>query len=139
MPPKASIFPATPQHLWRMKAVNELMLPENYDAQMWLRYLKQRRSFVAMVGEEVVGYCLCSEEGMILSLAVRTDYQRQGLARGLMTRVIALYPQQVYTLNARVSNIGAIALYKSLGFETIKCIVGYYYHEGEDGLEMVRV
>lgn len=68
-------------------------------------------------------------EAQILNLSVVPDMRRQGLGRALLERFIddALRAgaEQIF-LEVRVSNIAAIALYRSAGFETVGRRANYY-------------
>ena len=134
---KASFLPAKRKHRFEMKAVNEAMLPENYPLVFWEEFLADHRSYVVVVGGQVVGYCLCTAKGHIMSFAVLTAHQRRGYARELLTRVITIDPTASYTLHVRVSNTAACGLYRSCGFEVVQQLKSYYA-DGEDGYYMGR-
>ena len=68
-------------------------------------------------------------EAQILNLSVVPDARRQGLGRALLERFIddALRAgaEQIF-LEVRVSNLAAIALYRSAGFEPVARRANYY-------------
>jgi ribosomal-protein-alanine N-acetyltransferase len=105
--------------------------------EFWEQQIAEHRSYVAVTGGQVVGYCLCSASGSIVSLAVRTEHQRNGLARKLLQSAIQQVPSQTYNLHVRVSNDIALALYRSLGFEVAEELPNYY-GEGANGYLMRR-
>lgn len=87
----------------------------------------------------VVGYGLISVsagEGHVLNVCVKPSHQRRGLGDRLMRHLVKqakyLSAQSVY-LEVRVSNQGAIELYKKLGFVHIGERKDYY--PAKDGRE----
>jgi len=138
MPPKVSFLPATRKHRLEMKVINELELPENYELAYWEGYIAQHRSQVAMLSGQAIGYCLCSVEGHIISLAVRKEHQGKGYGKQLLRRVIVANPQLTYSLHVRSTNQRAINLYQSLDFK-IEEVLPKYYDAETDGYHMIRM
>lgn len=71
----------------------------------------------------LAGYCVLRtvlEEGSIDNICVAPAYRRQGLARRLLKEAMAqagnAHGAQTFTLEVRVSNEAARALYESMGF-----------------------
>ena len=90
----------------------------------------------------IVGYValwFVMDEAHITSIAVREDYRRLGLGELLMIGAIGLASvreaNQV-TLEARVSNFPAHALYGKYGFKKTGLRKGYYTDNREDALLM---
>jgi ribosomal-protein-alanine N-acetyltransferase len=90
----------------------------------------------------IVGYValwFVMDEAHITSIAVREDYRRLGLGELLMMGAIELASvreaNQV-TLEARVSNFPAHALYEKYGFKKTGLRKGYYTDNREDALLM---
>ena len=90
----------------------------------------------------LVGYGLCviaADEGEILNLAVDPGCRRSGLGRQLVGTMLDWLRKagagRVY-LEVRQSNLPAIGLYRSLGFETMGSRRGYYTHPREDAVTM---
>ena len=78
-----------------------------------------------------------AEEAHITLLAVDPDYQRQGLGQGMLYVLLRLAHGRGLeraTLEVRVSNSGAIALYEKFGFREAGRRKRYYQDTGEDGL-----
>lgn len=75
------------------------------------------------------------DEAELLTIAVGQQYQRQGLARQLLLRVIKQFNKLF--LEVRPSNLAAISLYEQLGF----AVTGRrtHYYGDEDALLMARV
>ncbi|MBD2465011.1 ribosomal protein S18-alanine N-acetyltransferase [Oscillatoria sp. FACHB-1407] len=81
------------------------------------------------------------EEAHITILAIHPDYQRQGLGQFLLYRLlIAAWQRKLewVTLEVRVSNQAAIALYQKFGFEIVGQRRNYYPDTGEDALILWR-
>ena len=79
------------------------------------------------------------DELHLLELASHPEHRRKGLARALLVALLAHARAQhtrLILLEVRRSNLAAIALYESFGFETTGVRRGYYSDTGEDALEM---
>ena len=93
---------------------------------------------------EIVGYCGCYqslEEAEITNVAVRTDLRGHGIARKLLERLMEIGKEQgafAFTLEVRVSNLPAIHLYESLGFESVGIRKNFYDRPKEDAMIMWR-
>ena len=93
---------------------------------------------------ELVGYAFVSryvDAWHVMNVAVSPAFRRRGIASTLLERlfeVTASDPRRGYTLEVRVSNTGAIALYEKLGFEARGVRRGYYTDNREDALIMWR-
>lgn len=99
---------------------------------------------VALVGERIVGYAgiwIILDEGHITNIAVDPYFQRQGIGEGLMEELTRLAVDRgavAITLEVRVSNQGAQALYTKLGFVPHGIRKEYYQDDKEDALIMWR-
>jgi ribosomal-protein-alanine N-acetyltransferase len=79
------------------------------------------------------------DELHLLELASHPEQRRKGFARALLGALLAHARTQhtrLILLEVRRSNLAAIALYESFGFETTGVRRGYYSDTGEDALEM---
>ena len=81
---------------------------------------------------DVAGYCIvahAAEEVHILNICVGPEYRREGCARLLIKNEISIGAEsgakEIY-LEVRVSNLGAIGLYKGLGFKKVGVRKDYY-------------
>jgi len=98
----------------------------------------------AVEGTRLVGYVINSryvDAWHVMNVAVDPDYQRRGIATRLLERLFELTAddeRRGYTLEVRVSNLDAIALYEKLGFERRGVRRGYYTDNREDALIMWR-
>jgi [ribosomal protein S18]-alanine N-acetyltransferase len=75
----------------------------------------------------------------VMNIAVDPDHRARGIATMLLDRLFELTADDArrgYTLEVRVSNATAIALYERLGFEARGIRRGYYTDNREDALIM---
>jgi ribosomal-protein-alanine N-acetyltransferase len=92
----------------------------------------------------LVGYAFVSryvDAWHVMNIAVADAYRRRGIASALLLRLFQVTetdPRRGYTLEVRVSNVGAISLYERLGFERRGIRRGYYTDNREDALIMWR-
>jgi ribosomal-protein-alanine N-acetyltransferase len=90
----------------------------------------------------LVGYLIVSryvDAWHIMNLAIHPAYRRQHIASKLLDELFALTAgdsRRGYTLEVRVSNRSAIALYERFGFEASGIRRGYYTDNREDALIM---
>ena len=95
-------------------------------------------------GDELAGFAFVSryvDAWHVMNVAVAHAYRRRGIASALLQQlfeVTASDPRRGYTLEVRVSNVGAIQLYERLGFEARGIRRGYYTDNREDALIMWR-
>lgn len=86
-----------------------------------------------------VGLWCMVGEGHIVTIAVRPELRRQGIGEVLL--VAALHAarelgQDVVTLEYRISNTGARAMYEKYGFEQVGVRARYYSDNHEDAVLM---
>jgi len=102
------------------------------------------RYFCAVKDGVVVGcagYCAAADQADIIEVAVLPAFRRQGIARLLMEAVLSDARQrnvQSVFLEARASNVPAIALYESLSFQRCGVRKNYYSSPREDAVLMYR-
>ncbi len=136
--------------------INALLVIENqsftspWPRQHFQSELEKPYSFILLAclqgasRREILGYIvfwLIVDEMHILNLAVAHSYRRQGTARRLILESIQLAQekhQQTAWLEVRPSNIAALSLYQSLGFEHVMTRKRYYSDTGEDALILSR-
>jgi len=93
---------------------------------------------------ELVGYLIISryvDAWHVMNVAVAPERKRQGIASALLQRLLELTKDDQlrgYTLEVRVSNAGAIALYERFGFRQKGLRRGYYTDNREDAMIMWR-
>jgi [ribosomal protein S18]-alanine N-acetyltransferase len=92
----------------------------------------------------LVGYLVLSryvDAWHVMNIAVAPERRRQGIASALLRQLLDDTqgdPRRGYTLEVRVSNVGAISLYEGFGFKPKGVRRGYYTDNREDALIMWR-
>ncbi|HEY6714024.1 MAG TPA: ribosomal protein S18-alanine N-acetyltransferase [Rubrobacter sp.] len=116
-------------------AIDALSLPRPGSAAIWrgelgspyglYLVLEERGEVFGQIGvRHVLG------ELHITTIAVKPEYRRRGHARALIGAAIASYPNASHVhLEVRPTNVKAIALYESLGFEETGRRPRYYGDE----------
>jgi ribosomal-protein-alanine N-acetyltransferase len=88
----------------------------------------------------LVGYLVCSRYEQVwhlMNVAVSPEHRRRGVATDLIERLFEeAGTGSRFTLEVRVSNIGAIAMYERFGFRSAGRRRRYYNDNGEDALIM---
>jgi len=94
----------------------------------------------AQVGEDLLGYVICSRYDQVwhlMNIAVEPERRRTGVASRLLTRLLDEAKGALpFTLEVRVSNRQAIAMYERFGFRSAGVRPRYYHDNGEDALIM---
>lgn len=97
---------------------------------------------VARLDDRVVAFAgiwLMVDEAHITTFGVHPDHRRRGIGRLLLLHLaeaaVELGSSRM-TLEVRVSNVAAQALYRSFGFRVSGRRVAYYSDDGEDALVM---
>jgi ribosomal protein S18 acetylase RimI-like enzyme len=108
----------------------QLKAPPLKDMRKFVRGILRAKDlqFVALVGDEVVGWCDivrgrhdALRHSGTLAIGVVPEYRGRGIGRELMERAIAAARKRRLTrieLTVRADNRAAIALYKGMGFKT---------------------
>ncbi len=87
----------------------------------------------------VAGFWTMLDEAHIITFATRSIHQRQGIGELLLISVIEMAAQlkaNIITLEVRVSNNPAQALYQKYGFKKVGLRRRYYTDNGEDAFIM---
>lgn len=94
----------------------------------------------ATAGDELLGYVICSRYDQVwhlMNIAVAPEHRGTGVAGRLMRRLIEEAQGKLpFTLEVRVSNHHAIAMYERFGFRSAGVRPRYYHDNGEDALIM---
>jgi [ribosomal protein S18]-alanine N-acetyltransferase len=104
------------------------------------RYVVARAGAGAL--ERVVGFAgvwLMVDEAHITTFGVHPEWRRQGVGRRLMVRLLEVADElqaSRLTLEVRVGNVAAQALYRGFGFDVVGRRPHYYTDDGEDALIM---
>lgn len=94
--------------------------------------------YVMRLEGKIVGYIvywITFETAQLCKIAVAEAHRRQGIAQSLMKLLqdASMRAQcEFITLEVRVSNYAAIALYERFGFERVGIRKAYYQDNGED-------
>ena len=97
---------------------------------------------VARSDDRVVGFAgiwLMVDEAHVTTFGVHPDHRRRGVGRRLLLRLAEMAIElgtARMTLEVRVSNAPAQALYRSFGFRVAGRRIAYYSDDGEDALVM---
>jgi [ribosomal protein S18]-alanine N-acetyltransferase len=96
----------------------------------------------AWAERDLRGYLVCSRYDQtwhLMNVSVDPELRRMGIARALMDAMIERAGENAnYTLEVRVSNAGAIAMYEGYGFRSVGTRRHYYSDTGEDAIVMWR-
>jgi ribosomal-protein-alanine N-acetyltransferase len=85
------------------------------------------------------GIWVMVDEAHLTNIAVRQQYQRQGIGELLLVSIIDLAKEMkasIITLEVRASNLTAQNLYRKYGFTQVGIRRGYYLDNKEDGILM---
>jgi ribosomal-protein-alanine N-acetyltransferase len=146
-----SILWASPENAGDLADLHGRLFPEAWDAASFQKLLAHPGStaFLARIGQppkaEMVGFILgqlAADEAEILTLGVRADRQRHGIARRLVEALgRAARKAEARRLHLEVGerNAAALALYRKLGFEETGRRKGYYQHKGQPAEDAVTL
>jgi len=145
--PPVRIGPMRRRHLRSVLRIEEQVNPRPWSLSLFLselRYSESRAYLVARVGTEVVGYAglmLAAGDGHVTNVGVDPDHRRHGIATRLLLELARRALEEgaeALTLEVRVTNTAAQALYRRFGFVPAGVRKGYYPAPGanEDALIM---
>jgi ribosomal-protein-alanine N-acetyltransferase len=133
------------RHLRGVLRIEGQVAPRPWTTSLFLSELALRSSrayFVARVGRDVVGYgglMMTLDDGHVTTLSVDPRWHRHKIGTRLL---LALAREGIargatgLTLEVRLSNFGAQALYRRFGFDAAGVRAGYYVETKEDALIM---
>ncbi len=139
-----TITPMRRRHLPAVLAIEAQVYPKPWSSALFEDELDRpgRAYLVARVGSTVVGYAgvlLLADDGHVATVAVEPERQGTGIATRLLLELVRtavdLGANQL-TLEVRVSNTRAQALYRRFGFAPAGARKAYYADNGEDALVM---
>jgi ribosomal-protein-alanine N-acetyltransferase len=144
---RPEIIRARPRHAKDLACLHARLFDDPWDGEAFAELLRQpgAKAFIARVGHppEAAGLILgrvAADEAEILSLAVRTESQRRGLAARLLRalrRAVRRARARTLFLEVGASNGAALAFYARCGFRACGRRAAYYQHPGrpvEDAL-----
>jgi ribosomal-protein-alanine N-acetyltransferase len=125
--------------------IETAVFPQPWTHRLFVEELAQRKSRAyraAWIGTEIVGFAglmLIDDEAHVNNIAVDPRWQRRGLGSLIlldMTRVALELGSRHLTLEVRVANEPALALYRRFGMAPVGVRPNYYPETGEDALIM---
>ena len=127
-----------------MAKIEELSFSEPWSAEA-LRILLGENAFgvVALENGEPVAYggmTYVLDEGSVANIAVHPDHRRKGYGRAVLSRMLSEAEQrglELIFLEARESNLAALALYESMGFESVGIRKNFYRKPVESAVQMM--
>jgi ribosomal-protein-alanine N-acetyltransferase len=128
----------------RLLAIERRAFPTPWSLAMFVLELSKPAGvcLAAVEDSEVRGYLICSaypDAFHLMNVAVDPEHRRRGIARMLLSEMLETTGHDAnITLEVRVSNAGAIALYEEFGFRAVGTRKRYYTDTGEDALIMWR-
>jgi len=144
---KLKLVEITVEDLPQIQVIDRACLGGFWSLEGYMQEIERPNShLLAIMNTEkvILGFtCLWAilEEAHITMLAVRPEYQRQGLGKYLVWGLLekaACKGLEWATLEVRASNMGAIALYQKFDFEIIGTRPKYYEVTQEDAIVMWR-
>ena len=138
------IVPFGEEHIKEAAEIERICFSEPWSADaMKLLCGEDYPSLVALSeGGEVCGYigsARALDEAQIINVAVGPEHRRHGVASALLSEFEGLCQKNgiaSVSLEVRVSNSGAIALYESFGYERLGLRKRFYRAPSEDALVM---
>jgi [ribosomal protein S18]-alanine N-acetyltransferase len=126
-------------------AIERRSFPAPWSLAMFVLELSKTSGIcLAATGEDddLLGYLVCSRYDQVwhlMNVAVAPERRRAGIATGLIRRLFeetGSGAELPITLEVRVGNREAIAMYEGLGFRSAGVRPRYYQDNGEDALIM---
>jgi [ribosomal protein S18]-alanine N-acetyltransferase len=139
------IVPLRRRLLRSVMRIEEAAYPRPWSATLFLSELAQRRSrryTVGTIGPLVVGYAglmIVQEEGHVTTLTVDPAWHGRRIGTALLLDLVRAAPDlgvEHLTLEVRVGNDPARALYHHFGFAPVGVRKNYYPETGEDAIVM---
>ena len=139
------LCPMRRRHLRSVLKIEAQVYPRPWSLALFMSELGLRgsRSYtVARLGGNVVGYCglmLSGDDAHVTTIAVDPEWHRHQIGTRLMlfmAREAVRRDARNLTLEVRVSNHGAQAMYRRFGFKPAGIRKNYYQETNEDALVM---
>lgn len=134
------------RHLRRVLSIEARVYPRPWSMSLFLSELAQRttRSYLVAKHEgDVIGYAgmmFTGKEAHVTNIAVDPDFHVRKVGSRLLLTIITeavARGAEVISLEVRVTNEAAQAMYRKFGFVTAGIRKGYYIETNEDALVMV--
>lgn len=137
------IVPFDAQHVYAVAQIEQACFADPWTEEGLREELDNTCArFLTAVTEDgtVAGYIGCHtvlDEGYIANVAVSPTHRRRGIGRQLVQALLERSEDLAFvTLEVRVSNQAAIALYTDCGFQSVGVRKKFYSHPTEDALLM---
>ena len=139
--PMTSFRPFTSFDLLKYNLINTDALTETYGLSFYLSYLAHWPEYFVCaetLNRELIGYVMGKSEGKshlfhghVTAITVAPPYRRQKLANKLMETlevVTETFHSEAYFIDlfVRESNENAIQMYRNMGYEAYRRVLGYY-------------
>ena len=143
--PAVDIVPMRRRHLRGVMRIETLVCPRPWSTGLFLAEIgsrPDRHYVVARSGGAVIGYAGLMEaagEGHVTTIAVAPDWQRRKIGTRLLLALAGWAGEhrcRALTLEVRMGNAGAQALYRRFGFVPAGVRRNYYVETKEDALVM---
>lgn len=134
------------RHLRKVLSIESRVYPRPWSMSLFLSELAQRTTrtyLVARYQGDVIGYAgmmFTGKEAHVTNIAVDPDFHGRKVGSRLLLTVITEAIARgagTISLEVRVSNQAAQAMYRKFGFEAVGVRKGYYIETNEDALVMV--
>lgn len=144
-PVSVHLVPLRRRHLRSVLRIEAQVYPRPWTLTLFMSELNLRTSryyIAARVGSAVVGYAglmYAADEGHVTNIAVDPAWHRNHIGSRLLLNLARTAPRlgaRNLTLEVRVSNVAAQALYARFGFRTEGLRKNYYAESNEDALIM---
>jgi ribosomal-protein-alanine N-acetyltransferase len=123
-------------------AIERRSFPTPWSLAMFVLELSKPQGICLAAEDEngLVGYLVCARYDRVwhlMNVAIAPEHRRSGIATALIERLFDEAGSGArYTLEVRVSNLPAIAMYEGFGFRSAGRRRSYYHDNGEDALIM---
>ena len=139
-----TIIPMQPAHLNAVHSIESHSFSDPWPLEEILYEMKQSHTIciVAMCEGEVTGYATMrhiADEGHICNIAVHEGHRQKGIGSGLINALVQEAETRGMTgltLEVRIGNRAAMALYHKHGFKVEGYRKGFYRHPTEDAAIM---
>ncbi len=137
--------PLRRRHLRHVLKIEQQVYPRPWSLGLFLSELslKTTRTYLAArVGSTLVGYAgelYAADDAHVTTIAVDPNWHRLGIGTRLLHRLATVAIARGatnLTLEVRVSNVGAQAMYRAFGFSPAGIRKGYYTETNEDAIVM---
>jgi len=142
---QVQLVPMRRRHLRSVLRIEGQVYPRPWSLSLFVSELALRSTrayYVARVGGIVTGYCgvmLAGDDAHVTTIAVDPAWHRRGIGSRLLINAARLATRRGakhLTLEVRVGNEPAQALYRAFGFHPAGVRKGYYVETNEDALVM---